>query len=69
VLAGEAPDTRSCFIHRDYHEGNTLEEDDRVVSVTDWVTAAWGPPGIDLARMRLNLERFESWVAGILGEL
>lgn len=26
-----------------------------VVSVIDWVTAAWGPPGIDLARMRLNL--------------
>jgi aminoglycoside phosphotransferase (APT) family kinase protein len=55
VLAGEAPETRSCFIHRDYHQGNILTEDDRVVSVIDWVTAAWGPPGIDLARMRLNL--------------
>ena len=29
--------------------------DDRVVGVVDWPTAAWGPPGIDLARMRLNL--------------
>jgi aminoglycoside phosphotransferase (APT) family kinase protein len=55
VVAGEAPATRACFIHRDYHQGNTLTVDDRVVSVVDWPTAAWGPPGIDLARMRLNL--------------
>jgi len=55
VLDGGAPDTRPCFIHRDYHQGNTLAQDDRVVSVIDWVTAAWGPPGIDMARMRLNL--------------
>ena len=31
------------------------EVDDRVVGVVDWPTTAWGPPGIDLARMRLNL--------------
>jgi aminoglycoside phosphotransferase (APT) family kinase protein len=55
LLARDAPHTRTCFIHRDYHQGNTLVEDDRVVAVIDWVTAAWGPPGIDLARMRLNL--------------
>ena len=46
-----------CFIHRDYHPGNALAQGARVVSVVDWVTAAWGPPGIDLARMRLNLAR------------
>jgi aminoglycoside phosphotransferase (APT) family kinase protein len=55
MLAGAPPDTRTCFIHRDYHQGNTLAVGDRVASVVDWVTAAWGPPGIDLARMRLNL--------------
>jgi aminoglycoside phosphotransferase (APT) family kinase protein len=55
VLAGAAPEPRACFIHRDYHPGNALAEDDRVVSVVDWATASWGPPGIDLARMRLNL--------------
>jgi aminoglycoside phosphotransferase (APT) family kinase protein len=55
VLAAGAPEGRTCFIHRDYHQGNTLTEDDRVVAVIDWPTAAWGPPGIDLARMRLNL--------------
>jgi aminoglycoside phosphotransferase (APT) family kinase protein len=49
------PDTRTCFIHRDYHLSNTLVVDDRVAAVVDWPTAAWGPPGIDLARMRLNL--------------
>lgn len=55
LVAGEPPATRTCFIHRDYHPCNTLTVDDRVVSVVDWPTAAWGPPGIDLARMRLNL--------------
>lgn len=55
VLDGPPPDGRRCFIHRDYHQGNTMTQDDRVVAVIDWPTAAWGPPGIDLARMRLNL--------------
>jgi aminoglycoside phosphotransferase (APT) family kinase protein len=55
VLADGPPDAAMCFIHRDYHQGNTLAVEDRVVSVVDWPTAAWGPPGIDLARMRLNL--------------
>jgi len=55
VVAGDPPEGRVCFIHRDYHQGNTLTVDDRVVGVVDWPTAAWGPPGIDLARMRLNL--------------
>jgi aminoglycoside phosphotransferase (APT) family kinase protein len=54
-VVAEPPATRTCFIHRDYHLGNTLTVDDRVVAVVDWPTAAWGPPGIDLARMRLNL--------------
>jgi aminoglycoside phosphotransferase (APT) family kinase protein len=55
VVDAEPPETRTCFIHRDYHPWNTLTMDDRVVSVVDWPTSAWGPPGIDLARMRLNL--------------
>jgi aminoglycoside phosphotransferase (APT) family kinase protein len=57
VLDSSPPPTRSCFIHRDYHPGNALALEGRVVSVVDWATAAWGPPGIDLARMRLNLAR------------
>ncbi|MEP6757936.1 MAG: aminoglycoside phosphotransferase family protein [Actinomycetota bacterium] len=55
VLAAGPPGTPTCFIHRDYHQGNTLTQDDRVSAVIDWPTAAWGPPGIDLARMRINL--------------
>jgi aminoglycoside phosphotransferase (APT) family kinase protein len=55
VVARPAPETRPCFIHRDYHPGNALAIGDRVVSIVDWATAAWGPPGIDLARMRMNL--------------
>ena len=42
------------FIHRDYHPGNALW-DGASVNVVDWSTAASGPRGIDLARMRQNL--------------
>lgn len=45
----------NTFIHRDYHPGNILWDGTRVTGVVDWATAAVGPPGIDLARMRLNL--------------
>jgi aminoglycoside phosphotransferase (APT) family kinase protein len=55
VVATAPPEPGACFIHRDYHPGNALAQNGRVVSVVDWATAAWGPPGIDLARMRLNL--------------
>lgn len=54
VLEGPRPEHRETFIHRDYHPGNALWDGARV-TVVDWATAAWGPPGIDLARMRLNL--------------
>jgi aminoglycoside phosphotransferase (APT) family kinase protein len=55
ITASDPPAGRTRFIHRDYHPGNVLAEDGRVTAVVDWPTAAWGPPGIDLARMRLNL--------------
>lgn len=55
ILEGPAPEHRETFIHRDYHPGNVLWDGARVTGVVDWATAAWGPPGIDLARMRLNL--------------
>lgn len=55
VLAAPRPASRDCFIHRDYHPGNVLYDGAVVTGVVDWTTAAWGPPGIDLARMRLNL--------------
>jgi aminoglycoside phosphotransferase (APT) family kinase protein len=55
AVAGAPPPSSSCFIHRDYHPGNALTDGARVTAVVDWATAAWGPPGIDLARMRQNL--------------
>ena len=55
ALRTPPPAHRDTFIHRDYHPGNVLCDESRVTGVVDWATAAWGPPGIDLARMRLNL--------------
>lgn len=55
VLRGPRPAFRQCFIHRDYHPGNVLMKDGVVTGIVDWATAARGPAGIDLARMRLNL--------------
>jgi len=55
VLDAPRPAYRETFIHRDYHPGNVLWDGTQVTGVIDWATAAWGPPGIDLARMRLNL--------------
>ena len=49
------PSHREAFIHRDYHPGNVLWDGSEVTGVVDWATGAWGPPGIDLARMRQNL--------------
>ena len=55
VLDAPWPAHRETFIHRDYHPGNVLWDGNQVTGVIDWATAAWGPPGIDLARMRMNL--------------
>jgi aminoglycoside phosphotransferase (APT) family kinase protein len=54
VIARPAPAGDVGFIHRDYHPGNVLW-DGATVNVVDWSTAASGPRGIDLARMRQNL--------------
>lgn len=55
VLSGPHPSCRGSFIHRDFHPGNLLWSGTAVTGVVDWTTAAWGPPGIDLARMRMSL--------------
>lgn len=55
VLGTPWPAYHETFIHRDYHPGNVLWDGSQVTGVIDWATAAWGPPGIDLARMRQNL--------------
>jgi len=55
TLDAAHPPWDETFIHRDYHPGNILWDGTTVTGVVDWATAAWGPPGIDLARMRQNL--------------
>jgi len=55
ILSGPAPDTRRCFIHRDYHPTNVLWLDGQVSGVVDWVNACRGTPGLDLAHCRYNL--------------
>jgi aminoglycoside phosphotransferase (APT) family kinase protein len=55
VAAGRDPDGRACFIHRDYHPGNTLWAGGRLVGVVDWIGGSWGPPSVDLGHMRVNL--------------
>ena len=55
ALARPWPRHAGILIHRDWHPGNVLWDGERVTGVVDWATAARGPAGIDVARMRLNL--------------
>lgn len=55
LAAGDPPIDRSCFIHRDYHQGNTLWVRGRLTAVVDWTTASFGSPLVDVAHMRANL--------------
>jgi aminoglycoside phosphotransferase (APT) family kinase protein len=55
ISTGPAPAAPSRFIHRDYHPGNTIWSDGRLVGIVDWTSASWGPPPIDIAHMRTNL--------------
>jgi aminoglycoside phosphotransferase (APT) family kinase protein len=50
-----APEGSHCFIHRDYHPGNTLWAGGRLTGVVDWTQASWGPPSVDIGHMRWNL--------------
>ncbi len=55
VVTSAWPTAPVRFIHRDYHPGNALWDGEGVYGVVDWATAARGPAGIDLGRMRQNL--------------
>jgi aminoglycoside phosphotransferase (APT) family kinase protein len=55
VVGGPAPTYQEVFVHRDYHPGNVLWQDDRVSGVVDWVNGCRGPAGIDVAWCRHNL--------------
>jgi aminoglycoside phosphotransferase (APT) family kinase protein len=55
VFARPVPDRATCFIHRDYHPGNTLWTGGRLTGIVDWTAASVGSPAVDLAHMRWNL--------------
>jgi aminoglycoside phosphotransferase (APT) family kinase protein len=56
AVAREAPPAgRECFIHRDFHPGNTLWSGGRITGVVDWSYGSWGSPAIDLAHLRWNI--------------
>ena len=55
-LARSAPPAEEpAFIHRDYNSTNFLGRGNRVTGVVDWLSGCMGPPGIDAARLRLDL--------------
>ena len=55
VASGPVPASAQCFIHRDYHPGNTLWSRGGMTGIVDWTSASFGPPSIDTAHMRWNL--------------
>ncbi|TDG00766.1 phosphotransferase family protein [Paenibacillus piri] len=55
IVQGPRPAFEPRFIHRDYHPGNVLWEQDAVSGVVDWVNACRGPAGIDIGHCRVNL--------------
>lgn len=55
IVNGPRPESRPCFIHRDYHPNNVLWENGRLTGVVDWPNASRGAAGIDVAWNRQNL--------------
>jgi aminoglycoside phosphotransferase (APT) family kinase protein len=55
IVKGQKPESKTVFIHRDYHPTNVLWKDDQVSGVVDWVNACRGPAGIDVGHCRVNL--------------
>ncbi|MBP1082553.1 phosphotransferase family protein [Bacillus capparidis] len=55
ILKGPRPESKECFIHRDYHPTNVLWSENTVSGVVDWVNSCKGPAGIDVGHCRVNL--------------
>jgi aminoglycoside phosphotransferase (APT) family kinase protein len=55
-IAGEQPPPgRDCFVHRDFHPGNTLWTGETITGVVDWSYGSYGPAAVDLAHLRWNI--------------
>lgn len=51
VFHAGVPSTPHGLLHRDFHLGNTLWENDKVTGLIDWAETSWGPPDVDVAHM------------------
>jgi aminoglycoside phosphotransferase (APT) family kinase protein len=49
IWAAGPPPTPAGLLHRDFHLGNTLWQDDTVTGLIDWAETSWGPPDLDVA--------------------
>jgi aminoglycoside phosphotransferase (APT) family kinase protein len=49
LLDREPPPYRGVFLHRDFHAGNVLWQQDIPSGVVDWVETSWGPSSLDVA--------------------
>lgn len=48
-LRSSLVDVEACFLHADFHPGNTLWSGDDLVAVVDWEIAGVGDPAFDVA--------------------
>lgn len=45
------PPTPYGLLHRDFHFGNILWQNDTVTGLIDWAETSWGPPDLDVAHI------------------
>jgi aminoglycoside phosphotransferase (APT) family kinase protein len=55
VVADPAPPRPHVFLHRDFHPGNLVWDQQELAGVVDWAFACRGPAAIDIAHTRYNL--------------
>lgn len=51
IVRAGVPTTPSGLLHRDFHLGNVLWEDDTITGIVDWAETCWGPPDLDVAHL------------------
>jgi aminoglycoside phosphotransferase (APT) family kinase protein len=55
VMAEREPAWEPAFLHRDFHPGNLLWEQEELVGIVDWTLACRGPRAVEIAHVRSNL--------------
>ena len=51
LRAAGPPPTPYGLLHRDFHLGNILWQNDTVTGLIDWAETSWGPPDLDVAHL------------------